>query len=60
VALTPEGREVAGAFHRDISEELERLTAVLAASDKIASGWRRSASMKSVRPSGALISRARA
>jgi DNA-binding MarR family transcriptional regulator len=29
VALTPEGREVAGAFHRDISEELERLTAVL-------------------------------
>ena len=29
VALTPEGREVAEGFHRDISEELERLTDVL-------------------------------
>jgi DNA-binding MarR family transcriptional regulator len=29
VALTPEGREAATAFHRDISEGLERLTDVL-------------------------------
>ena len=29
VALTPEGREVAEGFHRDISEELELLTDVL-------------------------------
>jgi hypothetical protein len=35
-------------------------SSVRAASDKIASGWRKSASMKSVRPSGALISSARA
>ena len=29
VALTPEGREVAGAFHRDVSASLDRLTDVL-------------------------------
>jgi DNA-binding MarR family transcriptional regulator len=29
VALTPEGREVASAFHRDVSASLDRLTDVL-------------------------------
>ena len=29
VALTPEGREVAAAFHRDVSDSLERLAGVL-------------------------------
>ena len=29
VALTPEGREVAGAFHRDVSASLDRLADVL-------------------------------
>ena len=29
VALTPEGREVANAFHRDVSASLDRLTDVL-------------------------------
>jgi DNA-binding MarR family transcriptional regulator len=34
VALTPEGREVASAFHRDVSASLDRLTDVLPAGER--------------------------
>jgi DNA-binding MarR family transcriptional regulator len=34
VALTPEGREVASAFHRDVSASLDRLTDVLSPGER--------------------------
>ena len=34
VALTPEGREVASAFHRDVSASLDRLTDVLPSGER--------------------------